>query len=184
MSFVHVAPWVWEGEPKWIALQTPFVRNFIHEMKATYLGWQRRWNPELRLWMIHRAIESPFRGFLEDFWGKTALCDDCWAGKPCNAWQSYDNEAKRLGQGGLYTGRSERPKDTAPRPAPPRRYSKEITDAAAILGCSPEAAVDDIRAAFKKAALSAHPDQGGSHELFLAVRSAAELLLKVRGGRL
>ncbi|HEY2177778.1 MAG TPA: DnaJ domain-containing protein [Caulobacteraceae bacterium] len=46
-----------------------------------------------------------------------------------------------------------------------------------ILGVAKNADVNDIRAAYRRAAKTAHPDQGGSNEAFLRLQRAAELLL-------
>ena len=48
----------------------------------------------------------------------------------------------------------------------------------ATLGIGPGASPDDVRTAFRRAALRTHPDkQGGSSEAFNAVQSAYEALL-------
>ncbi len=41
-----------------------------------------------------------------------------------------------------------------------------------VLGVSPEATDDEIRAAYKRAAMKHHPDRGGSPEAFQAVQDA------------
>lgn len=41
-----------------------------------------------------------------------------------------------------------------------------------VLGVSPEATDDEIRAAYKRAAMKHHPDRGGSSEAFQAVQDA------------
>ena len=46
-----------------------------------------------------------------------------------------------------------------------------------ILGVTRAAGVDEIRAAYRRAAKTAHPDQGGSNEAFLRIQRAAEFLL-------
>jgi curved DNA-binding protein CbpA len=46
-----------------------------------------------------------------------------------------------------------------------------------ILGLTRTAGIDDIRAAYRRAAKTAHPDQGGSNEAFRRVQRAAEILL-------
>jgi len=46
-----------------------------------------------------------------------------------------------------------------------------------ILGLSSTPTAQELKAAFKKAAFQAHPDQGGSHEEFIKVQRAYEALL-------
>jgi curved DNA-binding protein CbpA len=57
-------------------------------------------------------------------------------------------------------------------------------DHRAILGVGPGASAAEIRAAYRRAAKTAHPDQGGSSEAFQRVRVAADLLLEeLKSGR-
>jgi len=50
-----------------------------------------------------------------------------------------------------------------------------------ILGLSATPTGPELKAAFRRAAFKAHPDQGGSHEEFLRVQKAyEELLLELR----
>lgn len=54
-----------------------------------------------------------------------------------------------------------------------------------ILGLRRSAGVEEIRAAYRKAAKKAHPDRGGSAEAFVRLQRAAEILLaeaEKRGG--
>ena len=46
-----------------------------------------------------------------------------------------------------------------------------------ILGLSQTPTAAELKAAFRKAAFAAHPDQGGDHESFLKVQKAYEELL-------
>ncbi len=46
-----------------------------------------------------------------------------------------------------------------------------------LLGLRRNASAEEIRAAYRKAAKRAHPDQGGSTEAFVRVQRAAEILL-------
>lgn len=48
--------------------------------------------------------------------------------------------------------------------------------AAAVLGVPVTATADEAQAAFRAAARRAHPDAGGSHEAFLALADALEVL--------
>ena len=52
------------------------------------------------------------------------------------------------------------------------------TRAARLLGVAPNASARHIQAAFRKKALETHPDRGGCANQFLAVRDAADLLLR------
>jgi len=51
-----------------------------------------------------------------------------------------------------------------------------------ILGITPGASADDIRAAYKKKALETHPDKGGNPEQFRVVREAYEALCRHSSG--
>ncbi len=53
--------------------------------------------------------------------------------------------------------------------------------AAHLLGCRPDAKPDEVRAAFRRTALTAHPDHGGDHTTDLAALAAARDLLVQRG---
>jgi hypothetical protein len=216
MPFAHVAPWIWFGQCKstgepdqlWYAIITPYVPQFVERLKETI--WppaHRRWNPDLKLWMVHRTQDRTLKKLLREFFGVGA-CDECLAGKPCDVWVGVDQQALNLGQGHLDLNptppppprqqrrpeeprrRATRPEEPPPRQPPPPRAARSLRDplaaAAELLGVTPGAGVDDIRSAFKRAARAAHPDLGGSHEKFLAVREAAEALLRSRGiyGRL
>ena len=46
-----------------------------------------------------------------------------------------------------------------------------------ILGVTRSASAEEIRAAYRRAAKKAHPDQGGSDEAFRRIQAAAEILL-------
>jgi curved DNA-binding protein CbpA len=52
-----------------------------------------------------------------------------------------------------------------------------------ILGVTRAAGATEIRAAYRRAAKRAHPDQGGSNEAFVLVQQAAEFLLAELGKR-
>lgn len=47
-----------------------------------------------------------------------------------------------------------------------------------VLGVKRSASIEEIRAAYRRAAKTAHPDQGGSSEAFQRVQRAAEVLLE------
>ena len=52
------------------------------------------------------------------------------------------------------------------------------TSAARLLGVAPNASARQVQSAFRKKALETHPDRGGCANQFLAVRDAADLLLR------
>ena len=52
------------------------------------------------------------------------------------------------------------------------------TSAARLLGVVPNASARQVQSAFRKKALETHPDRGGCANQFLAVRDAADLLLR------
>jgi DnaJ family protein C protein 3 len=52
----------------------------------------------------------------------------------------------------------------------------DLPEALVILGLDGCATSDDIRRAYRKAAVKAHPDSGGSHEAILRVNEAMHVL--------
>jgi curved DNA-binding protein CbpA len=52
-----------------------------------------------------------------------------------------------------------------------------VDDHYEILGVTRQAGIEEIRAAYRRAAKTAHPDRGGSNEAFLRLQRAAEFLL-------
>jgi DnaJ domain len=63
-----------------------------------------------------------------------------------------------------------------PRTRSPTRHVEHPLSAHAVLGIEPGASSAEVRAAYKRRALVAHPDQGGSDEAFRAVQRAYERL--------
>lgn len=76
-----------------------------------------------------------------------------------------------------------RPLPGTPKPAPaPTARDPEEAAAYAILGVSPGADADEIRAAHRRLITSVHPDRGGSPELTRQVNAARDTLLKSKLG--
>lgn len=46
-----------------------------------------------------------------------------------------------------------------------------------LLGVAASASAEEIKAAYRRLALTAHPDQGGSEERFIALKAARDVLL-------
>lgn len=72
---------------------------------------------------------------------------------------------------------------TAPHPGMPRSASAREAPSGSIwqrLGVSTDASVLDIKRAYRKAALLAHPDRGGSAEAFRELQRAYETALQRR----
>ena len=65
-----------------------------------------------------------------------------------------------------------------PRPRATSRLIADQAEARAILGVSPGAGADEIRAAHRRLVVGVHPDRGGSAELARRVNAARDLLLK------
>jgi DnaJ-class molecular chaperone len=55
---------------------------------------------------------------------------------------------------------------------------ESVSENMRILGLSQTPTAAELKAAFKKAAFKAHPDQGGDHEQFIRVQKAYEALLR------
>ncbi|WP_263622652.1 DnaJ domain-containing protein [Sphingomonas sp. R647] len=72
-----------------------------------------------------------------------------------------------------------RPLPGTPKPPPaPQPRDPEEAAAYAILGVTPGAEPDEIRAAHRRLITSVHPDRGGSPELTRQVNAARDTLLK------
>ena len=71
-----------------------------------------------------------------------------------------------------------RGKRTRPAPKAPRR--DDIAQARALLGLSPDADPDAIRAAHRRLIASVHPDKGGTEALAAQINAARDLLLADR----
>jgi DnaJ family protein C protein 19 len=63
------------------------------------------------------------------------------------------------------------------KPRPKRLLVRDEAEARAILGVSPDADADAIRAAHRRLVTGVHPDRGGSAELARRVNAARDLLL-------
>ncbi len=69
-----------------------------------------------------------------------------------------------------------------PPPPPPRRIRPPgLTEAEAlmILGLDDCATPEDVRRAYRAKAREAHPDAGGSHDVFLRVQAAMDRLREI-----
>lgn len=66
-------------------------------------------------------------------------------------------------------------------PVPPRRAPRApVGSVWELLGVEPKASVEEIRRAFRRRALAAHPDQGGDADRFRALRRAYDEALRRR----
>lgn len=63
-------------------------------------------------------------------------------------------------------------KPPAPNPTSPYAYSL------LLLGLAPPFSDDDVKRAYKKLALKAHPDQGGNHFDFIRLKEARDIVLR------
>ena len=64
----------------------------------------------------------------------------------------------------------------------PERVEAPVPDALRALGLGPEATVADVRRAFRRHALRAHPDRGGSAEAFRRLLASYEEALALTAG--
>jgi DnaJ-class molecular chaperone len=99
--------------------------------------------------------------------------------------EDYAATAARLAEellGGVAGGYVPPPSDQTSGPAKPRarvRYPLKVQMALECLGLDEMPDATGIRKAYRRASMTAHPDQGGSHAAFIAVRQAFELLAKL-----
>ncbi|MBH1997952.1 MAG: molecular chaperone DnaJ [Sphingomonadaceae bacterium] len=66
------------------------------------------------------------------------------------------------------------------RPAPKAPRRDDVAQARALLGLSPDADPDAIRAAHRRLIASVHPDKGGTEALAAQINAARDLLLADR----
>jgi hypothetical protein len=72
--------------------------------------------------------------------------------------------------------------EAGPRPPPPRgAMTRE--EAYAVLGLSPGASAEDVRAAHRRLMKDFHPDRGGTNYLAAKINQAKDLLLQDLGAR-
>jgi hypothetical protein len=102
---------------------------------------------------------------LEDRYEVNA-CERCAVGTPCEAW-----DVERLREEG-YEPRAGRSKDPLPVwPSHARTYAERL------LEVCPGASLEEIQQAFRKKALTTHPDQGGSNEAMQELLKARDVLI-------
>lgn len=75
------------------------------------------------------------------------------------------------------------PPPPRPRPAPARAAAPQRPSAHAILGVEPGATLEEIKRAYRRRVLEAHPDRGGDPEVLRAVVRAYERLSARRDRR-
>jgi len=63
---------------------------------------------------------------------------------------------------------------TRPYPERAGQYAPPAVECLTVLGLSFPCTLSEVRAAYRRLVQRAHPDRGGSHEEFLALRSAYE----------
>jgi hypothetical protein len=102
---------------------------------------------------------------LEDRY-KINPCERCAIGTPCEAW---DNDQLRKEGYEPRAGRSRDPLPVWPSPA--------RTHAERLLEILPGVSLEEIQRAFRKKALTAHPDQGGSNEAIQELLEARDVLV-------
>ena len=87
--------------------------------------------------------------------------------------------------GNVLAGQEPWPSPRAPDEERALRLAKQPQSASVwrTLGLTPKATLSEIKRAYRKQALSAHPDRGGSDEAFRALQSAYESALERRRTR-
>ncbi len=178
---VHLTPWSCPGDyHDWFAVSAPYHADFVSGLKDNVPGYARKWLPEVKIWVVRFDFKEELDIVLDHYF-KRELCSFCFAKEVCLVWR----RSKLLDFGRPEPWKKPSTAPPPPRPAPSTStYKSPEQLAAELLGLRPPFGIDEIKTAFKRKALDAHPDRGGSHEAFLQVRSAAERLLKAQGARL
>lgn len=81
-----------------------------------------------------------------------------------------------IGAALFFAGQGRLRRKPAPKPAP----RDDVAQARALLGLSPDADADAIRAAHRRLIASVHPDKGGTEALAAQINAARDLLLANR----
>lgn len=100
---------------------------------------------------------------------------------PFDQWPSSPSQNSRRGYSRPTYDSYEAPKrkktyDAPPKPPEPTR-AERLSSAAKTLGVTWPASKEEIKKAFKRAALKSHPDMGGSDQAFIQVKQARDLLV-------
>jgi hypothetical protein len=184
---VHLASWRWEvggSAPRWAtAVRTPYSIAFVEGLKERCQpSWTRLWAHTLRVWLVEVRHKEALRELLLDHWPLEEICHSCRHGVPCEIWAGITAVGEAEGYGGvrrkIVSSRQE-----APRPVPMERPSwapPTLTAARRLLGVTPQVTPQALTAAFRAKAMTTHPDHGGTHEGWLTLRTAFEML----GGRI
>ncbi len=176
---VHLSPWACPTDfHPWFAVSAPYHADFVAGIKDSVPGYARKWLPEVKLWVVRFDFKEELDLLLRQYY-RGLGCSLCIEHTECAFWA----RSRLLDFGRPESWSKPKIKDSTPEPPRPS-YQSRVEQYAALLGLRWPAPIPDIKTAFKQKALQVHPDRGGSHEAFLAVRNAAEFLLRQQGASL
>jgi hypothetical protein len=96
--------------------------------------------------------------------------------------QEYQREEQerqtRKTHAGKQQKRPRQPRQQQPPPSELLRLPETVQEALAVLRLPPTASVQDIKGAYRRGALQAHPDHGGLHAAMVMLNRAYELALE------
>jgi hypothetical protein len=144
-------------------------------------------------WWTGAPSRSPFRK--PDAWSGGARSEEeaqkqaeQAAGKPLTRAEPIWARAAIRAQAGLPPWVIREPKRPPPEPPPPRESPRRRpagvppgSSPLALLGLGPTATLEEIKRAFRRLALTTHPDRGGSAAAFIRVKWAHDEALARRG---
>lgn len=176
-KLVHVAPWRMGSGDLYFAVVFPYDAEFITLLKsAIQPRADRSWIDSLHIWLVALKHKHQLRSVLHGYWIPKEFCPSCEAGVPCSRWREVSARGLAESKGSLYTPPPDPPRPPLRSRPPPLQLTAEGR-AALVLGITLPTTKEGAQVAFRQKALLAHPDHGGSHEGFLALRRAYELIL-------
>ncbi|MFH1833403.1 MAG: hypothetical protein ABH877_00140 [bacterium] len=191
---IHFTPWQFKNGDQFWAVSTPFSHAFVTRLKQEIPPKGRCWIAALKIWCVREAHLQHVRNLISEIYRGIPLCS-CWYedNPQCDERERLRELAFRAGGKAGCPVAPRRAASTPPeRPAPPRatppptppRSRQPVTEeprsleaARRVLGVPPGAPRATVRAAWKRLAVDAHPDVGGTHERMAAVNAARDLLL-------
>ena len=163
----HHTAWKLPGDRVWFAFHTPFLRQFVDNLKSRIDPAYRQWRADAKLWLVDMdKIDVAMGVFLLCYRGNE-VCRQCPT--DCAVIRGLSLRTRPMGIGWAVD---------ASVAAPACSY--EEARAADLLGVSLAATAEEVKTAARRLAKLIHPDVGGTAGLMRQVLEARDLLLAKR----